>query len=105
MKSAKVADSVCKMCSHRTQGFDSYIYAVQNVSLDCSKGWYQSLQNIFSADLRRTLPCAQVACKAPQGQVLQEQFLLWPLALTLFFQQVPVSPAAQYNPSHVPAEL
>ena len=67
MKSAKVADSVCKMCSHRTQGFDSYIYAVQNVSLDCSKGWYQSLQNIFSADLRRTLPCAQVACKAPQG--------------------------------------
>ena len=42
----------------------------------------------------------QQTCSAPRGPVVQEQFLLWPLFLMLFFQQVLVSHKIKPLPHH-----
>ena len=88
----KEEDGRCMQCGECTHS--AFICLYEMVSVDYSKGSCQSLQDVFSASMRRTAPCKKEGCKALEGQAVQERFKKWPVALMLFFQQRPVCPAA-----------
>lgn len=91
----KQLDGKCVHCSHCTTSFDGCPTPCEIVSVDPFQGRHQSLQDIFSASMKQTAHCCEQNCMALHGQAVQEQFVRWPLALMLFFQQMPVCPAAQ----------
>lgn len=91
----KQIEGNCVHCSHYTLSFDGCPLPSEIVSVDPSQGRHQSLQDIFSASMKQTARCCEQDCMALDGQAVQEQFVQWPLALMLFFQQRPVCPAAQ----------
>ena len=95
MQRRKQVEGRCKVCKHRTQDLAAPVDTDYIISVDPSRGYDQTLQEVFAADLQKNgLLCPHGRCKAREGFVKQARYLQWPLSLMMFFPTAAGMPMA-----------